>query len=149
MTGQVRQVTIRPPLLIRLYVGAFLVVWLGAVGWTSFIRHHGSSIVVGVLLVAIGVTMGYRLARSGITSAPDGTLVVRNSLGTRRLAASDIEDFRLGHDGGTRIGNHGIQALLRDGTTYSFDVTKMPFGIGRKLNARRLDLLREWLRSAT
>jgi len=44
------QVSIRPPLALRVYVIAFLVVWNGGVVWTTMARHHGSSVIVGVVL---------------------------------------------------------------------------------------------------
>ncbi len=112
------------------------------------IRHHGSSIAVGVVFIAFGVTLGWRLLRLGVHSEADGTLTIHNNLGGRRLSRAQIEEFRIGSNGGTRIGQRGVQALLRDGTTYGLDVCRTPFGIGTQRLTRQLDELNAWLRTA-
>lgn len=142
-----REVSIRPPVLIRVYVGVFLVVWIGTVVWTTMIRHHGSSAAVGVVFVAFGATLGWRLLRLGVQSQADGSLTIRNNVGGRRLDRGQVEEFRVGSNGGARIGQRGIQVLLRDGTTYGLDVCRTPFGFGTRRLSNQVDQLDAWLRN--
>lgn len=110
------------------------------------VRHHGTSIVVGVLFLAFGLTLGYRMSRLAVTSQPDGTLRICNSLGTRSVKRSDIEEFRIGSSAGRRIGQRSILVLLRDGSIYGLNATRMtPFGLGSKRPHQQLALLKEWL----
>ncbi len=83
------------------------------------------------------------------TSAPDGTLAIRNNLGTRVLTRTKIEEFRLGTSGGTRLGQQSLQALLRDGTVYNIDVGRYPLAMGKKRNAERLQALTTWLHTTS
>ncbi len=145
MTTQPGEVGIRLPTLLRAYVIAFLAFWIGMVTWIAMIRRHGPSIAIGVVFIAYGLAVGYRLIRLGVTSAPDGTLTVRNNFGTRQLSRASIEAFRLGKSGSTRLGTQSIQALLRDGTMYSLDVTRSSLGLGRRRNQESLDALTKWL----
>ncbi len=142
------RVKIQLPLPLRAYAVAFLIVWIGAVGWTTMIHHHGSSIIVGVIFGAFGVALGYRLLRFGVRSEPDRVLQVHNHFGRRQLVRTEIEEFRVSNNGGSRLGQRGVQALLRDGTTYGLDVCRAPLGIGMGRLGRQLDQLNAWLRSA-
>ena len=101
MTTQLpNPVSIRPPVLIRGYVAAFMVCWIGGVIWTTMIHHRGTSIAVGVLFIAFGTALAYRLFRLGVHADPDGTLTIRNNLSSRHLSRDQIEEFRLGSNGG-------------------------------------------------
>jgi hypothetical protein len=133
----------RQPWVMRVYVMGFLVVWVTAILWTTIRQSHGPSIAVGVVFIAFGVVLCYRLSRLGATSEADGTLTIHNNLGTRRLSRADIEDFRLSTS--ARFGPQSIQVLLRDGTAYGIDVTK---SIRPRRNAERLEALRVWLRDS-
>jgi hypothetical protein len=118
---------------------------LGTVIWTTMIRYHGSSTLIGIVFVAVGIAFAYRLLRLGVRSDPDGTLTIRNNIGSRRLTRDQIEEFRIGSNGGIRLGQRGVQALLRDGTTYGLDVGRTPFGFGTQRLTRQVDLLNAWL----
>ncbi len=149
VTSDTNNVTIRPPLLIRVYVVAFLIFWLAMVGWSTMIHAHGASAAIGLVFMAFGLGLGYRLLRLGVTSAPDGTLAIRNNLSTRVLTRTEIEEFRLGTSGGTRLGQQSLQALLRDGTVYNIDVGRYPLAMGKKQNAGRLQALTTWLHTTS
>lgn len=141
------QVTIRLPSLVRAYVCVFMVVWVGMVSWTTMVRHHGASIIVGALFIAFGCALGYQILRLGVRSDPDGVLHVHNRFSNKQFSRSDIEEFRMGTNGGARLGQRGIQALLRDGTTYRLDVCGASLGIGTRRLDRQLDQLNAWLRT--
>ncbi|MBV9821585.1 MAG: hypothetical protein JO144_05025 [Actinobacteria bacterium] len=143
-----RQVDLRLPLVIRLYVGAFLVLWVGMLGWTTIVHHNGPSLIFGVVFLVVGCAIGYRMLRLGVSSDADGALLVRNNLGSRRLTRDDVEEFRLGSNGGARLGQRGIQALLRNGTTFGLDVSRTSLGLGQQRLNRQLDELNAWLRGS-
>jgi hypothetical protein len=140
-------VVIRPPVLLRGYVVAFLLVWVGAIAGTVVARGGAGTAAVGVVFILFGPSLSYRFVRLGVSSSEDGTLLVRSNLGTRLFRRSDIEQFRLGVNGGSRLGERSIQALLSDGTTYRLDVTRSPLGLSRRKNAQRLADLTRWLES--
>lgn len=140
---------IRPPAVIRAYVAAFLVFWIVVVVWTTMIKHHGSSIAVGILFVGLGLALGFRLLRLGVTEQPNGDLQVRNNLGGRRLSRADVEGFRLGVQGGMRLAGNTVQALLTDNTIYSIDVTRTPSFLGGGRQTRQLAALQAWLSTSS
>lgn len=142
-----RQVSIRPPLLARMWVAAFMLFWLGAVVWTTMIRQHGWSVAIGVVFIAFGALIGWRGVRLGVRSDSDGILTIHNSVGDRRLSRSQIEEFRVGANGGSRIGQRGVQVLLRDGTAYGLDVCGTPFGFGTRRLTTQVEQLNTWLRT--
>ncbi|GAA1903374.1 hypothetical protein [Lapillicoccus jejuensis] len=142
------QVAIRLPLALRVVVAAFLAVWVGAIVWTTVVHPHGSSVVVGVVMCAFGVALGYRILRLGVSSGEDGVLHVHNPWASRDLSRGEIEEFRTGTDGGRRLGQRRVMALLRDGTAYNLDVCQAPpFGVGSTRMSRQLDQLNSWLRA--
>jgi hypothetical protein len=89
------QVAIRRPPRTRAYFAIFALVWTVAILWTTIRQFHGPSIAIGVVFIALGDVLCYRLSRLGASSEADGTLTIRNHLGTRRPSRSDIEEFRL------------------------------------------------------
>ncbi len=142
------QVDIRLPLVFRIYSAAFLLLWVATITWVTIIHNQGPSALMGVAFLVFGCAIGYRILRLGVRSDADGVLNVHNHLGSRRLTRSDIEEFRLGNSGGLRWGQRGIQALLRDGTTYSLDVCRTSSGMWTNRLHRHLDELNAWLRAS-
>lgn len=140
-------VVIRPPAVLRAYVAGFLVLWISVVVWTTMIEHHGPSMVIGIVFIAVGLTLGFRLIRLGVTEQPDGDLLVRNNLSSRTLSRTDVEEFRIATQD-SRLGGNNVQALLADDTIYSIDVTRWPALLGRGRVARQLTDLESWLGTA-
>ncbi len=69
--------------------------------------------------------------------------MVRNTFSTRRLARSEIADFRLDNLRFALPGRQAIRVVLRDGTVRTLDVTK---GFrGQPDRAPDLGRLRSWL----
>ena len=146
MTSTPGSVSIRPPLVIRIYVVAFSLFWVGAC-LTILVQHGGQAAPVALLFIVFGLGMAYRLLRLGVTSDPTGALVVRNNFGSRRLTRAEIEEFRIGSIGGLRLTQRTVQALLRDGTVYELDICRVP--LGRKRVTRQLEELNSWLHDPT
>ncbi len=69
---------------------------------------------------------------------------MRNGFGSRHLAREEIDEFRIGGNGGARIGNLVVQVLLRDRTTYSLAVTTSPALFGGRRTVRSLEQLEPW-----
>jgi hypothetical protein len=138
------QVAIRPRRVTRAYFAIFTLVWTAAILWATIRHFHGPSIAIGVVFIALGDVLCYRLSRLGAISEADGTLTIRNNLVTRRLSRGAIEKFRLSRS--TRFSPRSIQVLLRDGTAYGIDVTKL-IGPGQRRNIEHLEALRAWLRA--
>jgi len=115
---------------------------LGGVGVARLIDTPGSW--EPILLIACAVAFGYRMWRYGVVA--DGrALVVRNTFFTRRLARSEIADFRLDRLRFPLPNRQAIRVVLRDGQTRTLDVTK---GFrGQPDRAPDLAALRSWLGS--
>ena len=134
------QVVIRQSTATRL-IGLGYTSVLGGVGVTRLIDTPGSW--VPMLLIACAVAFGYRMWRYGVVS-DGGGLVVRNTFSTRRLARSEIADFRLDRLRFTLPNRQAIRVVLRDGTVRTLDVTK---GFrGRPDRSPDLAALRSWLK---
>lgn len=138
-------VVIRPPAWVRVYVSIFLVVWVGVDVFTTMIRHHGSSVPVGIVFIGFALTLGSRLLSLGVSELANGDLRVRNNVSTRTLRRADVEEFRFGLAGGTRLSGRTVQALLVDATTYSIDVARSGPFLGGNRTSRELALLNRWL----
>lgn len=138
------EVMIRQPLVLRIYVIAFLIFWEGTLVRTLLLHARGGAIAFLVVFAALGLAFGYRLFRIGVRSGPDGTLTVRNNVSTRVFTGPEIEAFRLGISG-NRLGEQSLQVLLRDGTVFRLDIGRTASGPGRKRNARSVQSLTNWL----
>ena len=139
------QVVVQSP-LFRLYIVAFLILSVGWWDW-SLVRHGGvESWIFVAFATALGLAVGHRVFSVEVTSADDGTLIVRNFDRVHRMSRAQIESFQ-SHSTGGRLGRESIHALQRDGTRLRLDVTVSYAGIGERRNIRRLALLTAWLRS--
>jgi len=115
---------------------------LAGVGITQLIDGSGS--LVALILVAFAAVAGVRMWRFGVV-ADEASLVVRNTVRTRRLARSDIADFRLDDLRFTAGLGQAVRALGRDGRVQTLGVTR---GLrGRPDRDRHLAELRRWLGS--
>jgi hypothetical protein len=114
---------------------------LGGVAVTRLVDTPGSW--VPIVFIACAAAVGYRMWRYGVV-ADGGGLVVRNTFSTRRLARSEIADFRLDRLRFALPNRQAIRVVLRDGTVRTLDVTK---GFrGQPDRAPDLTRLRSWLR---
>jgi hypothetical protein len=138
---------IRLPLALRAYVVVFSCLWCGGVfaGLIAAAVHGSPTVLILLLMLAIGLALGYRLFRLSVALGPRD-LVVRNYYSTRRIPRADVEGFRQGalsQQPFMRV----IYVLLRDGTLLPLDVTGRPsfLGRGNSLLEDRLQLLQRWL----
>jgi hypothetical protein len=132
---------------MRVYVAAFGTVWCGAVlfGLVAALIHRLSVAIIPAGMLAFGVTLTYRLFRISAVADRD-TLTVRNYFTTKRLARSDIEEFRIGRASNQPIGQT-IHVLLRDKGILAIDAAARPYATRRgKLQlAERQAKLEAWL----
>jgi hypothetical protein len=138
---------IRPPLAARAYVVVFLCIWCGGVlaGLIAAAAHGSPAVMFLLLMLAFGLTLGYRIVRLSVAIGRQD-LLVRNLYRTRRIARADIVGFRQGALGQQPF-TRAIYVLLRDGTVFPLDVTGRPyfFGRGQRLLDNRAQLLQGWL----
>jgi hypothetical protein len=80
--GKSAGVAIGQPMLLRVYVVGYLALWTGTIIWTMVLGTGGSAAAVGLVFIVFGLVIGYRMIQLGVRSGPDGTLTIRNSLGT-------------------------------------------------------------------
>ncbi len=142
-----RRDVIRPPLAVRVYVVAFVGIWCGIVsaGLIAAAAHGSPAVVILLLMLAFGLTFGYRIFRLSVTLRPQ-ELLVRNLYRTRRIVRADVEGFRQGAMSQQPF-TRTIYVLLRDGTVVPLDVAGRPyfFGRGKTLLEDRMQLLQRWL----
>ncbi len=138
---------IRQPLAARAYVVVFMCIWCGGVfaGLIAAAAHGSPAVVILLLMLTFGLTLGYRIFLLSVTLGPQD-LLVRNFYRTRRIARADVEGFRQGALSQQPF-TRGIYVLLRDGTVFPLDVTGRPnfFGRGKTLLDNRTQLLQRWL----
>ena len=117
---------IRPPRLARVYVAVFGVAWCGGVGFgfVDALVHRSAAAVIPAVMLAFGVTLTSRLLLIGAITEDD-SLIVRNHFVTRRLARSDIEEFRIGRVANQPI-NETIHILLRDRRILTIEAAVWP-----------------------
>jgi hypothetical protein len=135
------RVEIRQPLLLRVWIAGFGVVWCGFLV-AMLANVSAPTGVVPLLMLAFGATLYIRLFRLAVVANEDG-LFVRNGLRTRRFDWSQIEDFRIRHYG------QSIVVLLRDGGSLGLDVTRRPwlFASGRAQFDACFEGLRAWVKA--
>lgn len=140
---------IRQPTALRVYMGAFGIVWCGFIagGLADLVPRPESLILLGML--AFGALLTYRMVRLEVVADASG-LLIRNYYRTKRYDWSEVEDFRVG---GSMLGmprGKVIHALLVDGEVVTLDVTMRPWAFGRAIETRDryLRQLREWAEGA-
>lgn len=138
---------IRLPLAARAYVVVFMCLWCGIVlaGLIAAAADGSATVLVPLLMLAFGLTLGYRILRLSVVIGPQD-LLVRNFYRTRHIARADVEGFRQGALSQQPF-TRGVYVLLRDGTVFPLDVTGRPyfFGRGKELLNERIQLLQRWL----
>lgn len=138
---------IRLPLALRAYVVVFSCIWCGSVfaGLIAAAVHGSPAVVILLIMLTIGLTLGYRIFRLSVALGPQD-LLVRNYYRTRRIARADVEGFRQGALSQQPF-TRAIYVLLRDGTLLPLDVTGRPifFGRGTTRLEDRQQLLQRWL----
>ncbi|MBO0830601.1 MAG: hypothetical protein J2P28_08015 [Actinobacteria bacterium] len=138
---------IRRPLAVRVFQVFFpSILCCGVLAYLILAAVDGSpAVVIPLVMLAIGLTICYRVFRLSVALRPQD-LLVRNYFRTRRIARADIAGFcqgAVGHRPFTRM----IYVLLRDRTVLSLDTTARPclFGLGATLLEDRMQLLQRWL----
>jgi hypothetical protein len=138
---------IRLPVALRAYVVVFMCIWCGSVfaGLIAAAAHGSPAVVILLLMLTFGLTLGYRSFRLSVALGPQD-LLVRNWYRTRRIVRADVEGFRQGALSQQPF-TRAIYVLLRDGTVFPLDVTARPyfFGRGKTLLDGRTRLLQRWL----
>jgi hypothetical protein len=138
---------IRPPTAARIYVAVFTCFWGSGVLTFGIVAavHHSPAVVISLLMLAFGLTLGYQIFRLSVTLNPDD-LLVRNYYRTRRVPRADIEGFRVGSLSGQPFGRT-VYLLLRDGAVLPLDAAgRMPLsGRGKAAMQDRLRSLQHWL----
>lgn len=141
-------VHIRLPLSVRLYVGAIAAVWCGAFGTAAVAALLAPSpvVVVPVLALAFGVSVGVRIFRLSAVAEGD-ELLIRNHSSTRRVPRGDIRDFQVAGPRTPIPLGRTVQASLVDGTAVVLDVLARPHLLpsGKRTLRQQLDQLRQWL----
>ena len=115
---------IRPPLWARVYVVAFGIVWLAALGWAAR-RAHGASLAIAIGMALVGALIVWRVFRLGVDAEGD-RLLVRNNVRTLTLTRDEVQDLRSGTPPNMPIGGRCIFAVTADGGLTSLDVTIRP-----------------------
>jgi hypothetical protein len=124
-------------------------IWCGGVlAGAIVVALHGSpAAVIPVLMLAFGLTLGYRLLRMSVTLGPED-LLVRNYFQTRRVSRAEVEGFRIGSVS-TQPFRRTIYLLLGDGSVLPLDVAgRANFsGRGKAVLAERMRVLQRWFDS--
>lgn len=135
------------PLLGRLWMVGFSLVWLGVL--VSFVvrgvRDSGPNVAGIALPVAMAVfagTLAVRMLRSGATAYAD-ELVVRNIWRTRRIPRGEVEDIRVGDLPAGQFGQ-ALHVLTRGGSVFPVDTVTAVLPGGRARLAAERDQLRQW-----
>jgi hypothetical protein len=134
--------------LARLYALGFSIIWCVAVaGFAALAASQGSPfVVIPILMLVVGVTIGVRLWRLGVIARGDEFLV-SNYFQTRHLTRAEIEGFRVGTSHHSMPFGRTIYVLLRDESVLPLDVTTRPF-VTKRQRARfdaQLNTLRRWV----
>ncbi len=139
--------SIRTPIVLRIYIVAFLAVWSGflSIGFVLLLIHGSPVALVPALMLAFGLTLGYRMFRLSVVADEHG-LTVRNYYTTKRLAKSDIEEFRIGRASNQPMGKT-IHILLQDKEILSIDAASRVSitDRGKRRLTERLTNLETWL----
>lgn len=142
-----RSDVIRQPLAARAYIVVFMCIWCGGVfgGLIAAAADGSPAVVIPMLMLTFGLTLGYRIFRLSVTLGPQD-LLVRNFYRTRRIFRADIEGFRHGAMSQQPF-MRTIYVLLRDGTVFPLDVAGRPSfsARGKALLEDRMQLLQRWL----
>lgn len=138
----------RLPLSVRLYVGVVAVAWCAVFGPAAFAAGLARSpiVVVPVLALGFGVSVGTRILRLSLAAEGD-ELVVRNHSSTRRLRRDQIQGFQIAGSRTPIPIGRTVQALLNDGTVVVLDVLARPHLLpsSKRRLSQQLDQLAEWL----
>jgi hypothetical protein len=142
-----KSAVIRPSIAFRVCFVVFMCVWCGFT-LTALIAAalSGSpATVVPFLMLAFGLTFGYRMVRMSVTLDPQA-LTVRNIYRTRRIAQGDIQGFRHGPMSENPF-TRTIYVMLRDGTVLPLDVAGRAyfFGRGQAVLDDRMRTFQTWL----
>lgn len=146
-----RAVEIRPPLLARAGVLIFMTVWCGLLitGGIRALRSNPSPVlIVLVFMLAVGVTLGYRMFRMSVVAEGD-TLLVRNTWRTFRWSSRDVHSFNEVRGSNNVPWGRSAQVILADRTAVNLDVTQTGLALtaGSRTRMRdSLEQLRAWKR---
>ena len=145
-----RHLEIRLPPLARAWVVGFMSVWCAVVvvaGVRGLTSDPSAGLLVLVLMLGVGMTMGYRMSRLGVVAEGD-TLVVRNHWRTHRFPRSEVRDVQEVRVGSGVPWGRAVQVVLADRSAVSLDVTQtaMPWGGHARLQSQ-LQQLRAWTTS--
>lgn len=138
----------RLPLSVRLYVGVVAVAWCAVFGTAAFAAGLARSpiVVVPVLALGFGVSVGTRILRLSLAAEGD-ELVVRNHSSTRRLRRDEIREFRIAGPRTPIPLGRTVQAVLNDGSSLVLDVLARPHLLpsSQRRLSEQMDHLRRWL----
>ena len=138
----------RLPLSVRLYVGVVAVAWCAVFGTAAFAAGLARSpiVVVPVLALGFGVSVGTRILRLSLAAEGD-ELVVRNHSSTRRLRRDEIREFRIAGPRTPIPLGRTVQAVLNDGSSLVLDVLARPqlLPSSQRRLSEQMDHLRRWL----
>ena len=135
-------VEIRQPILLRLYVGAFAMLWCGVLLGAVLTAFN----VIPLFMLAFGLTFMYRMFSLAVVADESG-LLVRNNFRTRRFRWDEVEDFRIGGPMMNMPFGKVIHVLLHNGEIMTLDVTMRPWilGGGRAKLEHHLRELKAWV----
>lgn len=88
-------VHLRPPVPVRIYAGAFLLLWIVACAFGFIKALPNFSAVIPLAMLVGGSVFCWRVA-SVMARSEGSTLLVRNVYRTRRIPAADITEVRTG-----------------------------------------------------
>jgi len=138
-------VEIRQPLVLRVYIACFSLLWVGLLLWD--VITSPSDAPIAILMIAFGVALGVRIETLKLV-ADDSGLLVRNFFRTWRFGWAEVEDFRLGRPMMGMPFGQVIHVLLRNGEVVTADISASHFGFafgGKAKREQLLKRLREWL----
>lgn len=133
---QTRDVIIRSPWWMRLYVVAFMVVAFAIVVGEHFAAAslRPKSVVGAIVVLGLGAVLAHRMLRLGIHTQGD-VMTVRGVMSTRVLRRSEIEAFRIGDPSPGLPMVKVVYVLLADGGVLPLEFTvslaRKPAGSGR------------------
>jgi hypothetical protein len=134
-----RQLRLRAPLAVRVWLIAFGILWCGLLAWIVVLVAPRPAAVIPALILMFGGAFIFRL--SAVTAATDGEwLTIRNVYRTWRIPRSGVTGFRLGRDTATPFGY--VVFALTDDEIVSLDVSRTPTRSGRV--RRQLAVLEDW-----
>lgn len=126
-----------------------MTVWCGLLvtGGIRALRSNPSAVLlVLVLMLAVGVAMGWRMFRLGVVAEGD-TLVVRNDWRTYRWSRREVDSFSERRGSNNVPWGRSAQVVLADRTAVDLGVTRTGLGLTAGSRTRLLDdleQLRAW-----